>query len=112
MTNKFLQKAMKRTCFLVATLGAALPAIAQDEVAQPGRTVEVSGTALGERQSRERSAANIDPIRRISNRIENRVPNRIHNRIDRYHDSQADVTSSFERAAERTENFIRRPRQR
>lgn len=84
------------------------PALAQEQATQPGSNAEVAGTEIGERQTREDGAANVEPIRRISNRIQNRVQNRIRNRIDRNYDPQANATSPFEVAAERADAARRR----
>jgi len=87
---------------LLVAFSVAKPAVAQPEPLQPGRNAEVGGTELGERQTREQNVANIEPMRRLSNRIQNRIQNRIRNRIDRHYDPQANATSPFENAAERT----------
>src|SRR5690606_10464164 len=94
----------------LAALVVATPGLAQDT--EPGRTAEVGGTEIGERQTREEVAPNIEPIRRIANRVQNRVQNRIRNRIDRNYDPQANATSPFEDAAERTAAAGRRSQRR
>ena len=97
---------------LLVVIAGAKPAAAQEEPIQPGRNAEVGGTEVGERQTREQNAANIEPVRRISNRVQNRVQNRIRNRIDRNYDPQANATSPFEDAAERTAAAGRRSQRR
>lgn len=97
---------------LFVLIAGAKPAAAQEEPIQPGRNAEVGGTEVGERQTREQNAANIEPMRRISNRVQNRVQNRIRNRIDRDYDPQANATSPFENAAERTAAAGRRSQRR
>lgn len=98
---------------LVLTFVAvARPAVAQEESVDPGRNAEVAGTELGERQTREESAASVEPMQRISNRVENRIQNRIRNRIDRDYDPKGNATSSFDRASKRADAMFSRPQRR
>jgi hypothetical protein len=90
----------------LAALVVATPGLAQDT--EPGRTAEVGGTEIGERQTREEVAPNIEPIRRIANRVQNRVQNRIRNRIDRNYDPYANATKPFEVAADQARVSERR----
>nr|WP_144033866.1 hypothetical protein [Sphingomonas laterariae] len=62
---------------------------------QTGRTADITIGDVGQRQTPDRVAPNIDTQRRIENRIANRVQSRIRNRIDRYYDPQANTKSPF-----------------
>lgn len=95
---------------LTAAFGLSTPALAQET--QPGRAAMVAETEVGERQTREEAAPNIEPTRRISNRVQNRVQNRIRNRIDRNYNPQANATSPFEVAAEQADAAGRRTQRR
>lgn len=90
----------------VAMLVSTTTVLAQDT--QAGRTAEVGGTEVGQRQTRDQAAPNVEPTRRISNRIQNRVQNRIRNRIDRYYDPQANAASPLEIAADQASVADRR----
>lgn len=103
------KRLVRGTLLLAATLGWSAPVLAQE--AQPGRTPTVAETQVGERQTREQAAPNIEPTQRISNRIQNRVQNRIRNRIDRNYNPEANTTSPFDIAAEQA-NAARRRAQR
>lgn len=94
---------------IFACLSFGTPVLAQAEQTLPGSNAEIAGTEIGQRQSRGDGATNIEPVRRQSNRIQNRVQNRIRNRIDRNYDPQANATSPFEVAAEKTSAARRRP---
>jgi hypothetical protein len=78
---------------------------------EAGRTANVGGGRVGERQAQQANSPNIDPLRRIESRIQNRVQNRIRNRIDRYYDPQANTRSPFEVAREQASN-ARKPKSR
>lgn len=94
--------------FLLLPLAVTAPAFAQEGSTKPGRTAQVGGVEIGERQTREEGATNGNPLLRISNRIQNRVQTRIRNRIDRNYDPQANVTSPFEVAVEQSDAAKRR----
>lgn len=98
------------TLLLAAVLCLPAPVLAQE--IQPGRNAAVGDTELGERQTREQAAPNIEPTRRISNRVQNRVQSRVRNRIDRNYNPKANATSPFEVAAEQTGAAGRRAQQR
>lgn len=85
-----------------------IPPVVVDE--QVGRAPEVGGNMLGQRQTRADVArkTGIEPMARIDNRIANRVQSRLRNRIDRNYDPQANATSPFIIAQERTQTT--RPR--
>lgn len=77
------------------------PAGSQEQSrAQPDQLAEAAVGKIGQRQTREQTQTNIEPMARINNRVANRVQNRIRNRIDRYYNPQANVTSPFEVAAD------------
>jgi hypothetical protein len=102
---------------LVALLLAPLPSMAQTQSQRqtqneqrPGRVAESAVGEVGQRQTRERPQANIEPMSRINSRIANRVQNRIRNRIDRYYNPQANATSPFEVAADRARDAGSRDR--
>lgn len=63
-----------------------------------GRTAEIGGTLLGERQEADQAAAGRTPLARLNNRISNRVQNRIANRIDEDYDVGNDAGVQLERA--------------
>lgn len=61
---------------------------------QAGRTADISVGEVGQRQTRERAAPNVQPLARINSRINNRVRARLANRIDRNYDP-ANATDPF-----------------
>lgn len=67
-----------------------------------GRTAVTGSGRIGQRQTREEAAPNMEPLSRIQNRIANRVQSRIRNRIDPYYDPQANTTSPFEVAGDQS----------
>ena len=67
-----------------------------------GRTADAGAGEIGQRQTQEEAAPNIEPLGRINNRIENRLQNRLRNRIDRNYDPTANATAPFERAEDQT----------
>lgn len=73
-----------------------------------GRIGGSSVGTVGQRQTREQVASDASPMARIENRIANRVQSRIRNRIDRDYDPQANSTSPFATAEERTRKAGRR----
>lgn len=81
----------------------SVPTAAQQQ-GQPQQPLgQVAGSTVGkvgQRQTREQTQTNIEPMKRINNRIANRVQSRIRNRIDRHYNPQPNVTSPFEVAAE------------
>lgn len=68
---------------------------------QSGRVADSTVGRVGQRQTRQEAAPNVQPLARISGRINNRVQSRIRNRIDRNYNPQANATSPFEVAADR-----------
>lgn len=72
------------------------------------RTADAGAGEIGQRQSRDDTAPNVEPLGRIDNRIENRVQNRLRNRIDRNYDATANATSPFKRAEDQTRQGTRR----
>lgn len=62
---------------------------------QAGRTADTGIGDVGQRQTREESATNIQPLGRIDSRIGNRVQSRIRNRIDANYDPQSNALSPF-----------------
>ncbi len=89
---------------------AGAPAFAQDT--QAGSTAEVAGGEVGQRQTVEEAAPNVEPTRRIANRVQNRIQNRIRNRIDRNYNPRANTTSPFEVASDRARTAGQRTRPR
>ena len=78
---------------------------------ETARTADAGAGEIGQRQTREEAAFNVEPLGRIDNRIENRVQNRLRNRVDRNYDPAANATAPFERAEGTTsEAGRRRPR--
>jgi RecJ-like exonuclease len=68
---------------------------------QSGHVADSTVGRVGQRQTRQEVAPNVQPLARISGRINNRVQSRIRNRIDRNYSPQANATSPFEVAADR-----------
>lgn len=102
---------MKRSLALFALAGIgtmAAPAASQE--VRPAMTLEAPSGTVGQRQTREETAPSVEPMRRIANRVQNRLQNRIRNRIDQNYDPQANATSPFEVADERTRRAGRGPR--
>lgn len=93
---------------LVATSALAVPAAAQE--VRPSTVAEAPAGEVGQRQTREDAAPNVEPMGRIANRIQNRLQNRVRNRIDRNYDPQANATSPFRVADEQTRRAGRDPR--
>ncbi len=91
---------MRCAGFLVALL--TVPASVTAQVTPVSQTAESSAGQVGQRQTREKVAPNINPAGRTNSRIANRVESRIRNRIDRYYDPQANATSPFKVAEEQT----------
>lgn len=122
--------AMRLYVLPILSLLAASPALAQDRApqgqprygasnqqgaaspqpVQAGRTADTGAGQIGERQTRAQAAPNVEPLGRIQNRVANRVQNRIRNRIDRNYDPQANTTSPFRAAGERTRRAGNAPR--
>lgn len=71
----------------------------QAEPERQGRTAEVSGGEVGQRQEEDADPM-ISSMGRIENRIQNRLQNRIRNRIDRNYDPGANATSPYEEATD------------
>ena len=83
----------------------------QDEgLRNTARTADAGAGEIGQRQTREKAAPNIEPLGRLDNRVENRVQNRLRNRVDRTYDPTANATAPFERAESRARE-AGRPRQ-
>jgi hypothetical protein len=78
----------------------------------PETNPEVPGGQVGQRQTREDVAPNLQPMQRIENRVPNRIQNRIRNRIDENYDSQATTTSPFEGANGQSRSADARARRR
>lgn len=79
---------------------------------QPYRANQVANSAVGQvgqRQTREQAASNIETTRRIASRIQNRVQSRLRNRIDGHYDPQANAAAPF-RSAEDEARKVGRPR--
>jgi hypothetical protein len=68
---------------------------------QSGHVADSTVGRVGQRQTGQEAAPNVQPLARISGRINNRVQSRIRNRIDRNYNPQANATSPFEIAADR-----------
>lgn len=80
-------------------------------LSETARTADGGAGEIGQRQTQDDAAPNIEPLGRINNRVENRVQNRLRNRVDRDYDATANATSPFERAQTRTRTAVsRRPR--
>jgi hypothetical protein len=71
-------------------------------LSEMARTADTGAGEIGQRQTREEAAPNIEPLGRINYRIENRVQSRLRNRVDRNYDATANVTAPFKRAEGRT----------
>jgi hypothetical protein len=78
------------------------PAPATTVPIQSGHAADSTVGRVGQRQNRQEAAPNVQPLARVSGRINNRVQSRIRNRIDRNYNPQANATSPFEVAADRT----------
>lgn len=79
----------------------------QTRPAEAGHVADSAVGRVGQRQTRQ-DVPNLQPMGRISSRINNRVQSRIRNRIDRNYDPQANATSPFAVAEERTRSTNRR----
>lgn len=79
-----------------------------DGLAEVARTVDTGVGEIGQRQTQEDTAPNIEPLRRLDNRVENRIQNRLRNRVDRSYDQTANTTAPFERAEENSRASSRR----
>lgn len=80
-------------------------------LSETARTADTGSGEIGQRQTRDEIAPNVEPLGRIYNRIENRVQNRLRNRVDRNYDATANTTAPFKRAQIRTRTAVgRRPR--
>lgn len=84
----------------VAIMTFSVPGTAQDQNSTRGDNPDAGAGTVGQRQTRESSKANIDPIARINNRVSNRVQSRIRSRIDRYYDPSVNAASPFEMAGD------------
>lgn len=84
----------------VAFITSSVPSAAQDQNSTRGDNPDAGAGTVGQRQTRESSKANIDPIARINNRVSNRVQSRIRSRIDRYYDPSTNAASPFEVAGD------------
>lgn len=91
-------KAWRAAMLLASCCAAVSPTWAQD--AQSGQAPLVAAGKVGQRQTREEAAPNLQSLRRVQNRISNRVQSRLRNRIDRFYDPQANATSPFEVASD------------
>lgn len=87
-----------RAAVLLASCCAVSSTWAQD--AQPGQAPSVTNGEVGQRQTREEAAPNLQSLRRVQNRVSNRVQLRLRNRIDRFYNPQANATSPFEVASD------------
>lgn len=88
-----------------ALLGACLldtGATAQDVVTAQTPTAAVG--RVGQRQTRDEAAPNIEPVGRVESRISNRVQSRLRNRIDRFYDPQGNASSPFIVASDQVRN--------
>lgn len=81
---------------------AAEVARSHDEgLGNAAQTTNLGAGEVGQRQTREDAAPNVQPLGRIDNRIQNRIQNRLQNRIDRDYDPIVNATSPFDRADDR-----------
>ena len=79
-------------------------------LSETARAADAGNGEIGQRQTRDDVAPNVEPLGRLDNRIENRVQNRLRNRVDRNYDATANATAPFERAQTRTRTAVgRRP---
>lgn len=96
-----------------ATLGLGSPLSASPSASAGARSttqIETGTGTVGQRQTRDEVAPNIEPLGRITSRVSNRVQNRLRNRIDRQYDSQANANSPFAIAEEQAQVTGRRRR--
>lgn len=90
------------------TYGSGQPGLqARQLQAQSGRTADTGIGEVGERQTKDTSAANIAPMGRVENRLSNRIHGRYNNRLDRF--QYPDVTGSAAFTA--AEKETRKPNQ-
>ena len=101
---------IRKPFYLLVALSGALAAPSAAQEVRPASTAEAPAGTVGQRQTREEAAPNVEPVGRITNRVQNRLQNRVRNRIDRNYDPQANATSPFEVADERTRRAGRGPR--
>jgi hypothetical protein len=94
---------MPTLLLLVASIDPARGTVLQEEPSpvvvqdRTGRTVDVNGGRVGQRQTREQAAPalGVNPMARVNSRIPNRVQSRMRNRIDQYYDPSANARSPF-----------------
>lgn len=96
MSGNVWRSALLAVVFVTFSVSGA----AQDQNNTRGDNPDAGAGTVGQRQTRESSKANIDPIARINNRVSNRVQSRIRSRIDRYYDPTANAASPFEMAGD------------
>lgn len=76
----------------------------QEGLGELGRTAEIGGTRVGQRQEADRSAAGHVPTARIDSRLHNRVQNRLRNRIDETYEPGNGTTRPFPQALSLPDN--------
>lgn len=89
-----------------------VPQSQEEGLREVGRTAEIGGTRVGERQAADRAVTGISPTARLQNRIPGRLENRLRTRLDENFNASADPAASlreFEQARERSRG--QRPRQ-
>lgn len=81
--------------------GRPKPSPATTAPIQSGHVADSAVGRVGQRQTRQEAAPNVQPLARISGRINNRVQSRIRNRVDKNYNPQANAISPFVVAADR-----------
>lgn len=81
---------------LYVLAGSLVLCTASVEFAQNQSATQVATSAVGQvgqRQTRDKPIAGIEPMARIDNRIQNRIQSRIRNRIDETYDQNMNAAS-------------------
>lgn len=109
----WLESSGQRLVVLLAIGISASPAAAQgavDHYQAGGQVARSSVGQIGQRETREKAAAKINPSVAVPGRIQNRVQSRLRTRIDKYYDPQANRLSPFIVAGEQSRKPIGRGR--
>lgn len=88
-----------------------LEATQEEGLRELGRTAEIGGTRVGERQETRRVADGILPTVRINSRLPLRLQNRLRTRIDEFYNPAADAAAPFREIEQESERLQdQRPR--
>ncbi|WP_228242513.1 hypothetical protein [Porphyrobacter sp. GA68] len=76
-----------------------------------GRTAEVGGVRIGERQAAAQRRTGRSPTARLQNRVPGRLENRLRSRIDENYDPAADAAAPFRQREREAQRVSGRPPQ-